>query len=35
LIAEPIIVQRHGKLPLILRILPFKAPPQSPEQFVS
>ena len=32
LIAEPRIVQRHGKLPLILRILPFKAPPQSPEQ---
>ena len=34
LIAEPIIVQRHDKLPLILRILPFKAPPESPEQAI-
>ena len=34
LIAEPILVQRHDKLPVVLRIVPFKEPTQSSEQEV-
>jgi DNA-binding CsgD family transcriptional regulator len=34
LIAEPIIVQRHDKLPIILRIWPFEGLTHSPEQEV-
>jgi hypothetical protein len=34
LIAEPILVRRHDKLPVVMRIVPFKGPTQSSEQEV-
>jgi hypothetical protein len=34
LIAEPVIVQRRDKLPVIVRIRPFEGPTHSPEQKV-